>query len=534
MPFEPTKAPDTCSRPKWGIFLTVLAAFIPWEFALVTDNVWEDFFITYRCSLNFVHGDGLVYEIGRRVHAFTSPLGTLIPAGLSWLLRTDDPLRVMDLFRLCSCAALAGAWALAVPRINGQVALAFTGGLWLLDAKLAAYSTNGMETAGLVFFVVLLWRALLDGAPRRTAVALAGLMWTRPDGFIFAGALMVGGLLLRAAPAWRPRTWLGVLVGGGLLYAPWFLWAWYYYGSPVPHTIQAKGDHVFTAESFSLLASYPWRLIFGRCVAHDAFLPPYFYLGGWPGWIWWWGKSCSLAAAGAAFWPRVTRPARLAGVAFLLGGFYLELTPRAPWYFPAWGVLAYLAVGGIMAAGAEMLEQRMPGWRTKLSLGAALTAMTLSGAAFWVAVSTQLREHQRLIEWGVRAPIGTELRQATGPRSATVFLEPLGYMGFFSNLSMRDTPGLCAPEVVALRRSGKKSMAQLALALQTDWVVLRYGEYAAFTRSEREWFGKSYRLWSRHDVRVQVAAVPWLPGRGFAEFDADFLVWRKRPPVMEN
>ena len=41
--------------------LLLLAAAAPAVFALSTDNIWEDFFITYRCSLNLVHGDGLVY-----------------------------------------------------------------------------------------------------------------------------------------------------------------------------------------------------------------------------------------------------------------------------------------------------------------------------------------------------------------------------------------------------------------------------------------------------------------------------------------
>ncbi|MES1167784.1 MAG: hypothetical protein ABUL61_01305, partial [Oleiharenicola lentus] len=133
--------------------LLLLAAAAPAIFALSSDNIWEDFFITYRCSLNLVHGNGLVYEAGRRVHAFTSPLGVLLPAGLSWLVRSDDPLLVMDLFRLCACIALAGAWALVARRLSGPVALALAGGLWLLDPTLAAYSTNVMETGLLGFFV---------------------------------------------------------------------------------------------------------------------------------------------------------------------------------------------------------------------------------------------------------------------------------------------------------------------------------------------------------------------------------------------
>ena len=101
--------------------LALLAGLAPAIFALSTNNIWEDFFITYRCSLNLAQGHGLVYEAGRTVHAFTSPLGTLLPAGISWLLHTDDPQRVIDVFRLCACLALAGAWQLAAGRMVGTV-----------------------------------------------------------------------------------------------------------------------------------------------------------------------------------------------------------------------------------------------------------------------------------------------------------------------------------------------------------------------------------------------------------------------------
>jgi len=92
--------------------LVFLAAASPAFFALATGNIWEDFFITYRCSLYLLHGDGLVYEAGRRLHVFTSPLGTLLPAGLATFLRSEDPLVVLAAFRLLAYVALASGWFL--------------------------------------------------------------------------------------------------------------------------------------------------------------------------------------------------------------------------------------------------------------------------------------------------------------------------------------------------------------------------------------------------------------------------------------
>jgi hypothetical protein len=506
--------------------LAFLAALAPAIFALSTNNIWEDFFITYRCSLNLAEGHGLVYEVGRTVHVFTSPLGTLLPAGISWLLRTGDPQAVIDVFRLCACIALGGAWWLAAGRMGQPVALGLTAGLWLLDVKLAAFSTNGMETAFLVLFVVLAWRAIVDGDMRLAGIAFGGAMWTRPDGFVFIGALAAATWLLQRE---RRRDWAGWarMVGwGAAIYAPWFIWAWWYYGSPVPHTILAKRTIVADWNVLTALATWPIHLLFGRTAADDAFLPPYFYFGGWPGWLWVWSKAITLTAVIAAVWPRCARPARIAGLAFLFGGLYLEITPRAPWYFPAWQVLAYIALGGVAAALVE-------GWAGasrlgRIGLAVAAAALVLTQAAVFLAVSVQLREQQQLIESGLRTTIGRDLRRLAASPKDTVFLEPLGYIGFYSGLAMRDTPGLCAPEVVALRRAGQTTMGELALALKPDWVVLRAGEFKAMTAGERTRFDQLFDYAGDYDVRRQVETVEFLPGRNFLRYDAHFLLWHRR------
>ena len=506
--------------------LVFLAAAAPAVFALTTDNIWEDFFITYRCSLNLVHGNGLVYEAGRRLHVFTSPLGVLLPAGLSWLSHTDDPLRVMDLFRLCSCLALAGAWALTARRLAGPAAVAVAAGFWLFDPKLAAYATNGMETGVLVFFVILWWRALLDHRPGLAGLALGGLMWTRPDGFVYAGAVAAGIWFFPGTERrLRWTEWLRIAVIAAVIYTPWFAWAWRYYGSPVPNTIVAKGTHLNVADSLELLVTYPFRYVFGHCVTHDAFLPPYFFFGGWPDSLWWYGKVLALGAAAVAAWPRCARPARVAGLAFVLGGAYLTATTRAPWYFPAWQVLAYIALGGGVAAVGGLASVRGL-WRW--GFFGTVAGLVCLQAWLFVSVSVQLREEQRLIEWGLRAPLGRMLARAAQRPRETVFLEPLGYIGFYSGLAMRDTPGLCAPEVIALRKKGTLSMSGLALALRADWVVLRGMEYLRLSPAERAEVERAYVLWTVVDNRAQIEQVAWLPGRDLLLFDSYYTVWRRR------
>ncbi|WP_129049110.1 hypothetical protein [Oleiharenicola lentus] len=507
--------------------LALLAAAAPAVFAFVSGNIWEDFFITYRCSLNLLNGNGLVYEAGRPLHVFTSPLGVLLPAGLARLCGTEDPHVVMIAFRVVSCAALAGAWWLAAGRLSEMRALLVTGLFWILDAKLAAFSTNGMETALLVLFVVMAWRAMLDGRMLLAGLALGGAMWTRPDGFVFVGAVAAG--VWHFSPGHRPgwRGWAVMALTAAVLYTPWFLWAWQYYGTPVPNTIRAKGAHLLSSENLGALFTYPWRYVFGHSTVHDAFLPPYFFFGGWPVWLEWFGRIMAVAAAAVAFWPRCVRPARVAGLAFVLGGAYLTVTARAPWYFPAWQVLAYIAIGGGVAALLELPALRgARRWWVIMPVAGVIALQ----AWLFVAVSVQLREQQRLVEWGLRAPLGRSIAQAARGPGDTVFLEPLGYIGFFSGLAMRDTPGLCSPEVIALRKGGLLSLSGLAVKLEADWVVLRGMEFLRFGADERVVFERQYELWQVIDRRPEIEAVAWLPGRDFLLFDAYYSVWRRRSP----
>ena len=47
---------------------------------VVTGHAWEDWYITFRHSRNFVDGHGLTFNPGERIHGFTSPLNTFLPA----------------------------------------------------------------------------------------------------------------------------------------------------------------------------------------------------------------------------------------------------------------------------------------------------------------------------------------------------------------------------------------------------------------------------------------------------------------------
>ncbi|MEY4938626.1 MAG: hypothetical protein RIQ93_361, partial [Verrucomicrobiota bacterium] len=301
-----TAAPVAVIRPRLPLLLGGAAALTCVLFAGFTGHIWEDYFITFRSSLNLARGHGLVYQMGERVHTFTSPLGTLLPALFAMGEGENVPVRALWGFRLLSALALGSAlWlvtrTLLREKITGGAILA-AGLAWAFDPKVIDFSSNGMESALLIFFVALTWHGFATGtrlAP--CALGLAGLQWTRPDGGIFFAVLGVASWFFGSQVRNKPRLRAGRLWRAGMigvaLYIPWIVFAWFYYGSPVPHTILAKVSHHPAGEVAAALGLYPWRLLFGHVAAHELFLPAYHFFGGWPEALDWPARILTVGAA---------------------------------------------------------------------------------------------------------------------------------------------------------------------------------------------------------------------------------------------
>jgi hypothetical protein len=143
-------------------------------------------------------------------------------------------------------------------------------------------------------------------------------------------------------------------------------------------------------------------------------------------------------------------------------------------------------------------------------------------------VAWQMRAQQRFVETGVRRDMGEWLRK-NAAAGDTVFLEPLGYIGYFSQLKTYDFPGLSSPEVVAAVRAGARGYAAVIAQLHPTWVVLRPSE---FTRDEfrRTPVLAQYELVKSWDAIPQLDAIPFLPGRQWMEAEAQYLLFRRKNP----
>ena len=513
-----------------------LAAAIALGFALFTDQRWEDYYITFRVSQNLARGVGLVFQPGERVHAFTSPLGVLLPALISWSTGTQSDELTLWIFRLVTIGAFAGAaatvWSIA--RVLGwsRLSCAFAAGLAMTDAKSVSFSTDGMETAFMLLFLALSIRRLIadpKGVDWGLGCSWAALMWTRPDSFIFFGGVALGwwlfapGSRLAGGRAALARRLFKAALVCAALYLPWFIWAWCYFGSPVPHTVVAKaiGNNlpgwpvlllVFFTMPIRCWAAGKWDFILLPTYAVD--------FGGWPQFITFVSRALALIAIWAFMLPRMARATRALSVAFLIALFYLALVQLFPWYMPPAAMLAFLVLAGALEAGLKAIRRRI----IPITLGAAalLFSMSLLTASAW-----QLRQQQRIIETQRKA-MGEWLKANSSSPADSVFLEPLGYIGYYSGLKMLDYPGLSSTEVVAARRKVGENRLALVGELKPRWVVQRPGELYSTDTALNAWFLEHYAPTKIFNAGDQITAIPFLPGRRYLQFDQGFLIWKRK------
>lgn len=549
------------NRPSATAFLAIAATVL--AFAVYTNHIWEDYYITYRASKNLAEGNGLVFTVGQRVHSYTSPLGALIPAALSAITGNRSDMLVLWLFRLIDMVLLGISAVLMVRMAEktslGRWAVFVMVGLFASESKILDFSVNGQETSLMIVFMVWLVYLLTTPPhvhPIELGLTWAGLMWSRPDSFVYIGAISAGFFLFSPGVPRKQLVTLGVKAGivAAVLYLPWTAFTWVYYGTPVPHPLVAKslrftqytipGSDVAgivhyikaAASAVGMLTStiaFPLRSLGLDTPLDDMFAPPNAYFGGWHYGIFVVSKYLSWTCAFYWVLPFGRKVGRATSFAFMGGALYLNYlgTSPAPWYIPNCAILGLLTFGQVFqhaldAAGSmtDRLGRMKTLWLVR-GTGAVLLGVFV---ATTVCAAWQLRIQQREIEEGVRQEVGLWLRDNARTKQDTVFLEPLGYIGYFSQLKMYDWPGLSSPEMVAARKTtGGDEWPKLITELKPDWLVLRPKEAARLASEAPALLTNQYSRLKVFDASTRIAAHRFLPGRTYVEGDQAFEIYHR-------
>ena len=229
----------------------------------------DDIFITLKYVENFLAGNGLVYNIGERVEGYTDFLWAMILAFFQWL--KFDPVESANTIGILSYLVILILFGRVSFLLNKKFLhryyLPFTLIALALNYDFAVWGTSGLETA---FYAMLLSGAFViyffSSMPRKKRLLLSGLalclaVMTRPDAMLFvlyANALLFfRNLVLRLKFKELFTEQLILASATILIYIPYFIWRYQYYGFIFPNTYYDKlGYEVFFSRGFLYLWLY--------------------------------------------------------------------------------------------------------------------------------------------------------------------------------------------------------------------------------------------------------------------------------------
>jgi hypothetical protein len=429
-------------------------------YALGSDWAYDDPFITYRYAQNIARGTGFVYNPGEQVLSTTTPLFALLLAGLS-LLWGDIP-RLSNLIGAFSLACGAVfIWRLAQAWQTGRVGWL---SLLLYPAFPLLLITLGSEIPLYLAFCLGAFAFYAGQNYRITAIFAALATLTRPEGMLVAAVLGCHYLLIIK----RPIPWMAVT----LFLAPtllWSLFAWSYFGSPIPATLAAKHgqgampiSQGFPAGMLAVVVEYAQS---GYVLL--VLLNFLIVLLGW----------------GVAFWNRRQWILFLAWPALYFCVFTLLGVTSHFWYYasfvPGFVVSTGLGIDLIQWKWREFIARLSADRRRRnrmlaapMLLASPMLLAALPGLLVAPILFKQLTTAQRLLSQpdprlGIYRAVGQWLAKST-PGDATVGALEVGIIGYYAARPMIDFAGLLQP-ATGRQLASSKSFDEVA-----QWAIEHY------------------------------------------------------------
>jgi hypothetical protein len=436
--------------------LVLLAAALPLVWLLLREQAiagaagfpLDDSWIHLHFARNLAEGAGFAYNAGEPVSGSTAPLWTLLlAAGAAVAGASPAMAKIVGVGCGIAAALVARRAALA---FGAPAPAALTAAVLLLWTGAMAWGAlSGMEVTLAALLVASALLALARDATWTTALAGALAALARPE------ALLLLPLLVVARPLTARRVLVFGLVAVAVL-APFVVFSYATVGRPLPATAAAKveGGLLGWLAGIREPATVTWltrprdfglewlRWLFQTHVLLPLALPAVAAA--------WWRAGRALGTVGLALVAHPLGMALLApyrGPAFQEGRYSIHLLPIA---------VVLLAV---LAAGTEWRPPRV-----------ALAAVLLAAL---VALAPAAERYA----WGVQninamqVHLGRWLDAHTA-RSATLAVNDIGAIAFFSRRPVVDLMGLVTPEILPYRREGEAGLVRYIGQRCPDYVVI--------------------------------------------------------------
>lgn len=198
----------------------------------------DDAYITLTYVRNLYLGNGFVYNLGEKVLGTTTPLYTVILALVCKLFSVDPETAAFPFGLLFGCLNIFVFYKIS-KKIIGELSLALFGTLFFtLSWNYTVSTTLCMETP-LFIFTLLMSTFFQLGSPSRRNNIISGSFsalaaMTRPEGGLLIICILLLKIIKDKIIAWDELFSFLITI------LPWTIFAFYYFGSPVPNSMIAK------------------------------------------------------------------------------------------------------------------------------------------------------------------------------------------------------------------------------------------------------------------------------------------------------
>jgi len=385
---------------------------------------YDDPYITYRYAHNLASGVGFVYNPGERALSTTTPLFTLLLAGIGFFW-SNIPLAANLLGTISIAVGAVFLFDIARSHNSPIVGLA---ALILYPTSHMILQTIGSETPLYLAFALAAFAFYFRKNYTITAIFSALVLLTRPDGALIPAILVVDFLLRKN----KPIPWKAVAIFL-ILVAPWFVFSGFYFNSLIPSTLLTKHQQGILPVSIGFAAGIlrtmkaqlaQWHNWPGLIVAIIGLIYATIFSRKWLVFLSWpllYTLAYTLLRVATNFW------------------YYAPLIP---------GYVTFIGLGlTAIYEGLHLLLDR-PGQPEKAAiyLPAALIIILLAGLTASQAITSFYISERVDERYSIYRKVGKWLAKNT-PENAAIGMLEVGIIGYYSQRTIIDFAGLIQPEV---------------------------------------------------------------------------------------